>query len=75
MNTKRFKEEWKKAIAKSDSVYVAGSVYIAGTSRKKLGFLIKADDYQIDSNRGTIDLYFRKKYIGWIDLSLVTNVS
>jgi len=69
MNTKRFKEEWKKAIAKSDSVY------IAGTSRKKLGFLIKADDYQIDSNRGTIDLYFRKKYIGWIDLSLVTNIS
>jgi len=69
MNAKRFKEEWKKAIAKSDSVF------IAGTYRRKLLFLIKADDYQIDSNRGTIDLYFRKKYMGWVDLSSVTNVS
>ena len=66
---KESKKAWRKAIAKSDRVYIAGA------NGKKFAFLIKADGYEVSPNHKTVDLYFRNVYIGWVDLSSVTDIN
>ena len=69
MKVREFKEAWEKAIAKSDRVHIA---YANG---RKFAFLIIADSYELVFNNKAVDLYYRNKYIGWVDLSSVTDIN
>ena len=69
MKVREFKEAWKKAIAKSDKVHIAGA------NGRKFAFLIIADGYELAFNNKAVDLYYRNKYIGWVDLSSVTDIN
>ena len=67
MDVRKFKKDWEGTMVKRDWVHIHGGC-------EKGTVLIRADEYRIDYRSRLVELYFNKQLMGWIKLSLITEV-